>query len=52
MGVHRATTQISLGFHSVGSESLLFAQLSIKDIDFLHADSEESYQSVRVRRLV
>ena len=47
-----AKTQISLGIRPVWSESSLCAQWVAKDPRFLHADSEDSYQTVRMPRLI
>ena len=45
-------TQISLGIRPVWSESSLCAQRVAKDPSFLHADSENSYQTGRMPRLI
>ena len=50
--VRPAKTQISLGIHPVRSESLLCAQWVANDPSFLHADSEDSYQTGRMPRLI
>ena len=47
-----AKTQISLGIHSVWSESSLCAQWVAKDPSFLHAESEASDQTGRMPRLI
>ena len=50
--VRPAKTQISLGIHSVWSESSLCAQWVAKDPSFLHANSEDSDQTGRMPRLI
>ena len=50
--VRPANTQISLGIHTVWSDSLLCAQWVAKDPSFLHADSEDSDQTWRMPRLI
>ena len=50
--VRPANTQISLGIRPVWSESSLCAQRVSKDLNFLHADSEDSDQTGRVPRLI
>ena len=50
--VHTAKTQISLGIRQVWSESSLCAQWVAKDPSFLHADSEDSYQTGQMLRLI
>ena len=52
MSVRPAKTQISLGIRQVWSESSLCAQWLTKDPSFLHADSEDSDQTVRMPRLI
>ena len=52
MSVHRAKTQISLGFLPVWSESSLCAQWEAKNPSFLHADSEDSDQTGWMPRLI
>ena len=47
-----AKTQISLGIHSVWSESSLCTQWVAKGPMFLHADSEDSDQTGRMPRLI
>ena len=49
MAVRPSKTQISLGIHPVWSESSLCAQWVAKDPSFLHADSEDSDQTGRIR---
>ena len=44
--VHQAKTQISLGIRPVWSESSLCTQWVAKDPSFLHADSEDSDQTL------
>ena len=51
MSVRPAKTQISLGNRPVCSESSLFALWVAKNPRFLHADSENSDQPVRMPRL-
>ena len=46
--VRPAKTQISLGIRPVWSESLLCTQWVAKNPNFLHADSEDSDQTVRM----
>ena len=50
--VRPAMTQISLGNHSVSSESSLCAQWVAKDPSFFHADSEDSDAGNTVSLLV
>ena len=51
--VHPAKTQISLGICPVWSESSMCTQsVAIKDLSFLHADSEDSDQTGRMPRLI
>ena len=50
--VRPAKTQISLGIHTVWSESSLCAQWVAKDPSCLHADSEDSDQTGRMPRLI
>ena len=50
--MHPAKTQISLGIHPAWSESSVCAQWVAKDPRFLHADSEDSDQTGRIRRLI
>ena len=52
MTVRPAQTRISLGTHPVWSESLLCAQWVAKDPSFLQADSEDSYQTGQMPRLI
>ena len=52
MTVRLAKTQISLGIRPVWSQSLLCAQLVVKDQNFLHADSEDSDQTGRMPKLI
>ena len=52
MNVCPAKTQISLGIRPVWSESSLCAQWVAKNLRFLHADSEDSDQTVRMPRLI
>ena len=52
MSVCLAKTQISLGTRPVRSESSLCAQWVAKDPSFLHLDSEDSYQTGRMPRLI
>ena len=52
MAVRPAKTQISLGIRPVWSESSLCAQWVAKDRSFLHADSEDSDQTGRMRWLI
>ena len=52
MSVRPAKTQISLGIRPVWSESSLCAQWVAKNPVFLHADSEDSYQTGRMPRLI
>ena len=47
-----AKTLISLGIRPVWSESSLCAQWVAKSPGFLHADSEDSYQTGRMPRLI
>ena len=46
MSVRPVKTQISLGIRPVWSESSLCSQWVAKDPSFLHADSEDSDQTV------
>ena len=50
MSMRPAKTQISLGIRPVWSESSLCAQWVAKDPSFLHADSEDSDQTGRMRK--
>ena len=52
MTVHTAKSQISLGIHSVWSESVLCAQRVAKDPWFHLADSEDFDQTGRMPRLI
>ena len=52
IGVRPAKIQISLGIRPVWSESSLCAEWVAKDPSFLHADSEDSDQTGRMRRLI
>ena len=52
MTMRSAKTQISLGIRSVWSESSLCAQWVARDLSFLHADSEDSYQTGLMPRLI
>ena len=52
MTVRPAKTRISLGIRQDWSVSLLCAQWVTKDPRFLHADSEDSDQTVRMSRLI
>ena len=52
MTVCPAKTQISLGIRPVWSESSLCAQWVVKDPSFLHAGSEDSFQTGRMPRLI
>ena len=52
MTVRPAKTQISLGIRSVWSESSLCAHWVAKDLTFLHADCEDSYNTGRMPRLI
>ena len=52
MTVRPAKTQISLGIRPVWSESLLCAQWVAKGPRFLHADSEDSDQTVMSRLIL
>ena len=52
MTVRPTKTLISLGIRPVWSESSLCAQWIAKDPSFLHADSEDSYQTGRIPRLI
>ena len=45
-------TAINLGIHPVCSESSLSALWAAKDLVFLHADSEDSDQTIRMPRLM
>ena len=50
--VRPAKTQIILGFRPVWSEPLMCAQWVAKDLNFLHAGSEDSDQTGRMPRLI
>ena len=50
--VRPAKTLISLGICPVWSESSLCAHSVAKDLSFLHADSEDSYQTGHPPRLI
>ena len=50
--VHLAKTQISLGIHSVWSESSLCIQWEAKGPRFLHVDSKDLDQTVRMPGLI
>ena len=52
MIVRPAKTQNNLGIRPVWSESWLCAQWVAKDPGFLHADSDDSDQTVRMPRLI
>ena len=52
MSVHPAKTQASMGIRPVWSESSLCAQWVAKDQRFLHVDSEDSYQTGQMPRLI
>ena len=52
MSVRPAKTQISRGIRPVWSESSLCAHWVAKDPRFRHADSEDSYQTGRMPRLI
>ena len=52
MSVRPVKTQISLGIRPVWSGSSLCAQWVAKDLNFLHADSEDTDQTGRMPRLI